>query len=517
MRRCISFTGEPDYHLIITGTAIGRLLTTLYRIYNGFAWYEALQYAAICFSLSSVTYVLVNHFENRDLFVYLAVFAIAYSFYTSLQFTKTAALPAFAGHLLIADAIEKKRKIPFYVLGVILLFISINTRRQQFYACSFLCIPLYVRIFLDWVFHMKDRDRFVKIVKLAATGIATLLLLIIAVKINDADYKDPAWLDYHEYNQVRSKLLDFGMAEYQSDPDLYKKVGMDENFYELLQKCDFYDDDVYDVEKARALIVERERNIDFTYLFEFAYSFVVYFFSNKDILIYTFMLVVVLILYLLNPEKRSYFSVLTLLVFLLIDIFICYHVRKMTFFARIDISFLSIAILEILYFIQSGEKKIPLLSAFLICLIVFITLNGHWFKYLNYNCSSYYELEEQKKKITETISADKDHLYVYQTLDRFWDNGTLFEDLRYLDFENILALGEWTTMSPLVLSNMEKYGVTNPFKDIIDNEKIYLFIHKDDEMLDRIITHIQNYHDKNAKLEKVKEIEDYIVYHVVTK
>ena len=64
---------------------------------------------------------------------------------------------------------------------------------------------------------------------------------------------------------------------------------------------------------------------------------------------------------------------------------------------------------------------------------------------------------------------------------------------------------------------MEKYGVTNPYKDIIDNEKIYLFIQKDDEMLDRIITHIQNYHDKNAKLEKVKEIEDYIVYHVVTK
>ncbi len=512
-----SFTGEPDYHMVHMSTILGRLLKLLYHVNDAFAWYEILQYTTICISLLAITFVLVNHFENRDPFVYLTVFAIAYSFYTSLQFTKTAALPAFAGHLLIADTIEKKRKTPYYVFSVALLFLSANIRKQEFYACSFLCIPLYVHFFLELISQIKDRERLMKVVKLTAAGLITLVLIIAATKISEADNSSAEWQAYREYNEVRSTLLDFGLPEYQSNKELYESVGMDENFYELLLKCDFYDDDVYDVEKGKNLIVERERNIDFTYLFEFAYSFVVYFFSNKEILIYTFLLVTVLILYLLNPEKGSYFNVLLLMVFLLIDILICYHVRKMTFFARIEISFLSIAIFEILYFTAQSEKKIPLFSSLLICMIVFVTLNGYWFKYLKYNCSSYFELEEQKKKITETISADKDHLYVYQTLDRFWNNEVLFEDIRYLDFENMLSLGEWTTMSPLVLSNMEKYGVTNPFKDIIDNDKIYLFIHEDDEMLDRIMTHIQNYHDKNAKLEKVKEIEDYVVYHVVTK
>ncbi len=512
-----SYTEGPDYHLIHINSVLGRLLVLLYKINGSFAWYDALHYAVTWLSLSTITYVLVNHFENRDLFVYLAVFAIGYSFYTSVQFTKTVALPAVAGHLLIADSIEKKRKAPYYALGVILLLLSSMFRKQQFYACSFLCIPLYVGFFLDLIPHFNDRDRLTKVKRLIITGIAALILVTGASLIDKADYSSQEWKDYRTYNSVRGSLLDFGMPEYQDNVELYDSIGMDENFYELMLRCNFYDSDVYDIEKAEKLITERERYIDFTYVFEFAYNFVSYFFSNKDILIHTMMLVTALVLYFLNPEKKTYLNVFLLMVFLLIDIFVCYHIRQMNFYARIEISFLSIAFFEILYFTIRSEKKIPLLSVLMICLIVFITLNGHWFKYLNYNCGSYYAIEEQKKKIPEMISADKDHLYVYQTLDRFWNNETLFDDISYLDFENILSLGEWTTISPLVLSTMEKYGVTNPFKDIIDNEKIYLFIHKDDEMLDRIMAHIQNYHDKDAKLEKVKEIEDYIVYHVVTK
>jgi hypothetical protein len=229
-------------------------------------------------------------------------------------------------------------------------------------------------------------------------------------------------------------------------------------------------------------------------------------------------LVSALILLLSDTDLKTIIHAAFVLMFLILILFYCYHVKKNRFFERLTVSYLSGAICLIVYFINGEWKKTGLLQSVLIAVIVVISLNGFWFRNLKYNNPSYSDKVRQQKEVAAAIREDEDHLYIYQTLDRFWDNDLLFEDIDYLSFENVLSLGEWTTMTPFTVSVMEKYNISNPYQDLIDNDKLYLLMNNDDDTFNMIMDHIRTYHDKNARAAAVKRIGDsYTVYKIVTK
>ena len=76
--------------------------------------------------------------------------------------------------------------------------------------------------------------------------------------------------------------------------------------------------------------------------------------------------------------------------------------------------------------------------------------------------------------------------------------------------QNFYPLGGWTAPTPLYQESLEKYGVTNPFRDIIGNEKIYLI----DNSIDSTVEYLQKHYDKNVKAVFVTQLGKYKVYKI---
>ena len=82
--------------------------------------------------------------------------------------------------------------------------------------------------------------------------------------------------------------------------------------------------------------------------------------------------------------------------------------------------------------------------------------------------------------------------------------------------QNLISFGGWLTNYPLVLDQKDRFGVKNPYKDIINNEKVYIIVENSSSDIEIIMDHIKNHFDESVKAEKVKVIEEYDVYKLVS-
>ncbi len=298
-----SFTGTPDNHLIYISTFLGSIMAFLYGIFPHIAWYEIVQVAIMLVSFSAISYVLIRKHRRFEVLIWLLMFALSYSFYVSFQFTKTTAVPTVAGYLLIADVIDNNDKNYKLVFGLILLFLGMSLRFNQFFVCSFVAVPLFIPILLNFLKDHKEKENGIKVLKLMT--IASLVLL------------------------------------YLSDLSKY------------------------------------------------------------------------------HPSFK-------------------------------------------------GMSIVAAVSFVIWCCI--------WFDDLWINREGSRQLSEYRTEICKTLAEDQDHLYIYSTLDRFWVNELLFKDISYLKFTNVQSLGEWVTYLPFVMDTWDRYEIVNPFKDIVNNDKVFLFI-----------------------------------------
>ena len=82
------------------------------------------------------------------------------------------------------------------------------------------------------------------------------------------------------------------------------------------------------------------------------------------------------------------------------------------------------------------------------------------------------------------------------------------------ELSNFYLLGSWTVNTPITNQVLREYGVENPYRDAIDNEKVYIL---DSANNAELLRYIQENYNEAARLEAVKEIGNYTVYSVVTK
>ncbi|MDE6850969.1 MAG: hypothetical protein K2J67_00565, partial [Lachnospiraceae bacterium] len=120
----------------------------------------------------------------------------------------------------------------------------------------------------------------------------------------------------------------------------------------------------------------------------------------------------------------------------------------------------------------------------------------------------------EKQKVFEEIGKDKDHLYLTKVVNlRVDDAYGPFDRLPDQVIGNLCPLGGWTSRSASDQSILERYGVGNPFEEIVNNEKVYLI----DDDIASTMDYIRQWYAPDAKEKLVKSIGDYSVYQVVEK
>ena len=78
---------------------------------------------------------------------------------------------------------------------------------------------------------------------------------------------------------------------------------------------------------------------------------------------------------------------------------------------------------------------------------------------------------------------------------------------------NFSPLGDWLTNAPFSIEVLENYNVFNPYKDVVNNEKVYLI--GDENSLKPVLQYIQDHYNKNAKLSLVRTIGVYGTFSVI--
>ena len=141
---------------------------------------------------------------------------------------------------------------------------------------------------------------------------------------------------------------------------------------------------------------------------------------------------------------------------------------------------------------------------------------GQFLMYRNWRImtSTIPEARVSQRAVLETIGTDKEHTYLAKS-------GMLSEIVCYGPFDrmpenlldNVYWFGGWECRTPGYTQEMETHGITNPYRDVINNDSIYLV----DDNIDLTLKYIRQYYDSSAQAVFIKTIGNVDVYQIRSK
>ena len=500
--------GQRENHLVFINYILGSIIRFLYEILPIVNWYTIAQYAAVFASFTSITYVLVRT-KGTELGMGVSailITAFGYQCYVLPQFTKTAGCLLVAGAVLIFAAFRGEKAVWQQVAaGGILMLLGSMYREKVFFLCLLMVFPIGVVIFFR-DFFKNGYQSVTKYVIIVMIFVGVLGCAQAAFWYHDYQYaKESEWSEYLTWDTALVKLIDSFFPYYQDDIALYTDLGISESDLRYYENWNVADTDKLSTQSLERLVVAKDAYwiSPKTKLIEFWSEFPMAFFE-MSIFPYCGML---LLFVFLQSRKREYLAYL-LELGTLFAAYMYMYIGGRYAQNRVDVVVWLGAIVAILYLWEpSGEKKIQnsivrrnLLIGIQICAIIAMCVAGNSSFRWNWNPI----MEENIFARQTEIAEDKEHLYLC-TINVFGTGVTV--DPFYCGTEgelsNFYLLGSWTVNTPITNQVLREYGVENPYRDAIDNEKVYIL---DSANNAELLRYIQENYNEAARLEAVKEI-----------
>ncbi|MDO5541433.1 MAG: hypothetical protein Q4F83_15435 [Eubacteriales bacterium] len=522
--------GVFDAHLVYSNYVLGLLLAGLYRIKQSVPWYALLQYAVLFASFTSVFFVVSQRQKNIfPILVSLTVLLFfAYEGYIRLQYTKTAGIATAAGILLIFYSVSSaKIRMCSLIAGYLLACFGFMYRSPQFFAIAFLMtgIGLYQLLELK---NEKKGQRLIKVFSYIKT-FGLLLLLVAGLYLADhAAYRSPEWQEYLEYNNARTMLFDYGFPNYDKNREVYEELGLDENAFKLIRGWNFMDTEKFGLAVMEKLIALKEPVAVNRQFFKAFVKKVM----KKLPEVAAFCCAFCLVLYWLFFSRHSWMDFVSSLyetgIVMFLYLFLFYQGRYL--YNRVDVGIWLAVSLTVLWMFCSRKSRIEgiCVPVFLIvcCLLIWgftakdsKTSDGKGMRHRSNNsCEKYLRTNvdrkanrAQKRAVIEKVESDKEHLYLAKVGQlSFLKSYGVFETPPFGIAENIAATGGWPAHTPVSCKVLQDFGITNPYRDMIGNEKVYLV----DDKIDVTMQYIHTYYDPDAEAEVVWKADGCTVYQI---
>ena len=247
--------GVKDAHLVFQNYGLGVIYRFLYAVTGRLPWYTIFQYVILLVAFTAVTYVLMNRLEGISglCLSLILVCGSGYEGYIHLQFTKTAGIAAAASVFLLLYVLEKERwSWAEAVLGICLGIMAYMYREDQFWASCGLMAGAGLLFLFDF---RKYKGRKLRRLGLCVLTFGVLLACVFGVDRWDASkYQSAEWKGYQEFNQLRSRLLDYGFPDYDSNQETYEELGISRDAYELYRSWNFNDIEKFNTDVMRKLV-----------------------------------------------------------------------------------------------------------------------------------------------------------------------------------------------------------------------------------------------------------------------
>lgn len=503
--------GVRDSHLVFINYFWGWILRMLYGVDQSIPWYAVMQYALLFIAFVGITYILIKLLKQSSYLWLILIFLLVFSYegYVQVNFTKTAGIVAAAGFtLLFWTLFQEKISLGIYITGFLLALIGSMYRYNQFFceAVLFTGLGVYFLLFLRY-----ECDK--GCIRRLLTCVGTFLFLLLVVfgvrKVDRMMYASEEWSYYLEYNSARAELLDYGFPDYYENEEACKELGIDETAYQLLKYWTHSDSEKITADTLKQLgELKEEKSINVELIKKFVKK------VSKGLLqMNVFWCFVFIAVWWLFRGKHGIRQFCTLFYEAFVGIVVYFYLfyRGRCLINRVDVG-IWIAASIVLFWMFNSEKEMirHKWGALIFTLMALVSMYA-WKDNWRINQTNLTERARLHQTALEEIHADTSHLYLtrYKTVS-YAKAYSVWDSIPFGLGSNTYPLGGWTSQTPVYLSVLDEYDIDNPFRDMINNEKVYLV----DSDIESTMNYIHTWYDAEAEAVYVKTLGKYPVYQI---
>lgn len=504
--------GVHDSHMVYISTILGRFLAFLYDLNQSVPWYAIIQYTLLFCSFTAITYVLLNRLKSASSFWLVMIFLLFFTYegYIKIQYTKSAGIITAGGlTLLFYVLFQEKRKIALYILGFILALAGSMYRVSQF-LCElglFTGIGVYFLFRLKTIAPGKERKQFFRC-------IGTFFMLFLAViglwRFDRSVYQTEEWRYYLDYNSARVELLDYGFPNYDKNKDAYQELGLDSSAYKLFKHWTHSDSEKITVDVMHGLIdLKADKALNFSLIKGFLKAM----FKGllKRPVFWCFLLMLSLWLICGMHSTGAFCTLIYESAFVGILYFFLYY-RGRYLLNRVDVGIWLAAVIVLLWVFDEIKPIFSSMAGIILFASVLLFTQYKWHD--NWRISKEAAAVKNKlamREVIESIDADDSHLYLTKTgTISFFKAYGIFDSIPLGIGDNLYPLGGLAAQTPTYMRVLDRYGVSNPFRDMIGNDSIYLI----DNDIDLTMEYIHTWYDADAAAVEVDTIGKFKVYQI---
>lgn len=424
-------------------------------------------------------------------------------------FTIWAAFFSFAGMILLLYGIRHERRWSDVTAGTLFLACGIMWRVES--AAIF--VPFVgLELFIEFVFVPKTKEERSAFVRKACGTLVPAVLCVLALLSIDYGFKHSEKYKYGvDYNNAVSAVVDFPMEDYEKVKDLLP--GVSRNDYESLQVRLYADTDRVTMEYSKRIADAGSIHaVDLSVkgLLESMRVLLSAVLASKKTLFYWGLLFLFLLLIVLSDVKWYY----------KLELFLTYCgawliMLYFSFVGRIplrvinSVTYAVFGMVLLLFLAEEWKsEKINLkwIKGFLFAAAAVVACMDT----ISYDFISPQSVFEAKKGADESrweSTYKEGILYLWQTneyvqrpMRDFIDQGKIMTE----DFlKHNLCYGEWTYGQVYFRNYLERLGVPNPMKALLDRKETY-YVAEDSDL---VLTYLREHYDEKVQVVRTGEID----------
>lgn len=522
-------TGESSPYVLVISYPLSYILYLLQMWFPQLNWLTMVEIFSVWISFSLFIWIFLN---KKNVVSYGIAFMMPLVFetlfYTSLNYTRSACLLAFAGlFTLYYCSFEKQSKLGACIGGTLLVLASLIRFGGVFLAIPYVgiwvvkCVRKHIR---EKQFKKKENITFVLLV----LGFSLIILGLNCwhkYEYNKFSMKN----NYTEFNSVRAKAFDYLPQDYLSYQMQFEEIGFSYNDYDMLRRSmiydNFYSEDLY----TNIAQINASENNTFGQKCKAVRSritsWLIYHNSGRQAAQNNLWILLLcsICLAVFCVSEKSIFSLLCTTVGT--AIIAVYFIWTGRFPAWIQDSLYFIACINVLYDIdwkaawlnkvhfRPNVQATRKIAMYIMC--VCTVLSGMAFslnKLLSQGkCSPDIDL----CGALSYMEQDDSNIYL---IDNFIDCPFPIMDaygsmrgLKRGSWNNIMRVGTWFIAHPVMNNQLEKLSMTSPISQMM-RDNIYLFTNINSENLYRYQTFIYEHNNLVVYPELVKQWGEYAIY-----
>lgn len=485
------------------------LLNGIYRLLGeSIAWHTVGQYTLLFLSFSAISWVLYERlrFWQGTLISLVMLLFFGIDCYMIISYTKTAGVCAVGGMALLfmcAEMLPKREQLLPGIIGTLLCLFGFMMRMMEFLPCMAIMAVLGLRWLYKLIFSAPELSTKEKLRELLRYVTPFVIMLALACGLFAADklaWSQGRWAEYSRFDAVRVAYSDYGRPEYGRMKDAYDSLGISETSVQLLGEGNYFDPDVFTSDLMQSISDARRENIPNPSIGEclgrFLDKCIIGFFSELHI--YGFMLLMVLWLCAGEHDLRGWLTLAGICgLFALFYLYLIYRGRYLV--DRVDVGLFLAMFAAAAWTIRPERmQKEKFLSALVLCAAVFASF---WLNRGSFRSAPRPDLSAEREAVNMLIN-DEEHVYLAK-LDTV--NDTLYPPFTPAPagyWDKIILLGGWDCNHPALMDTLARYGIENPYRDLVGNEHAYII----EDNIDLTLAHIHEFYDADATAELVEPL-----------